>query len=62
MKYLSFRQLQELIPLSRTTIWRLERKDPTFPQRTRVGPKRVMWRQDEVLAWLEAQPRGMAGR
>lgn len=46
--------------LSRTTIWRLERAG-NFPRRLRLSANSVGWSSEEVAAWLEALPRGMAG-
>lgn len=57
MKILLFRDLRAIIPLSRTTIWRMER-DGRFPKRVRLGA-RCGWKEDEVLAWLASRPRGM---
>ncbi len=44
--------------LSRTTLWRLERSG-RFPERVRLGPNSVGWVESEVLAWIDARPRGM---
>lgn len=49
-----------LTGLSRTTLWRLERRG-TFPSRLRLGPGSVGWIEEEVLEWIAARPRGMAG-
>jgi predicted DNA-binding transcriptional regulator AlpA len=49
-----------LTGLSRTTLWRFERNG-RFPARLRLGPNSVGWLDNEVLHWIEARPRGMAG-
>jgi prophage regulatory protein len=49
-----------LTGLSRTTLWRLERRGG-FPARLRLGPNSVGWLDDEVRQWIKARPRGMAG-
>jgi predicted DNA-binding transcriptional regulator AlpA len=54
------RAVRQLTNLSRTTIWRLERHGK-FPRRLRLSGNRVGWRADEVLAWIQALPRGFAG-
>ncbi len=41
--------------LSRTTIWRLERSG-IFPQRIRLGPNSVGWREAEIREWIESRP------
>jgi prophage regulatory protein len=53
-------EVEQLTNLSRTTLWRLERQG-RFPQRLRLSGNRVGWRSDEVLAWIEALPRGFSG-
>lgn len=55
---LRLRELQEFVPYSKVHIYRLERNDPTFPKRIRIGPGRVVWRLGEVLAYLDSKPRG----
>jgi prophage regulatory protein len=53
-------QILTLIPMSRTTLFRLER-DGLFPQGIAVGPHRKLWFKDDVVAWqTEAQDRGSA--
>lgn len=37
-------------------LWRVTR-DKAFPRPVAISDRRVAWRDDEVLAWLEAQPR-----
>ena len=47
--------------LSRSTLWRLERKGK-FPQRINISSNRVGWYEDEVGAWIESRPRGLCQR
>ena len=47
-----FPELQRLVPLSRTTLWRLERAGK-FPRRIAISKKRVAWRRTAIEAWLE---------
>lgn len=58
MKILSPRQAQEAPGLSRTTLWRAERRGD-FPRRIRLSLGRVGWSEAEVLDWLAGRPRGM---
>ena len=51
LNLLSLDDLQRIVPLSRTTIWRLERQGE-FPRRIRIGPNRVAWVETEVEAWI----------
>jgi prophage regulatory protein len=47
---LTAEQVLELIPISRTTLFRLER-DKLFPQGQPITPHRKLWFKDEVIAW-----------
>jgi prophage regulatory protein len=51
---LRFSEVQALVPYSRMHIDRLE-KAGKFPKRFRLGAGRVIWKQSEVAAWLEAK-------
>ena len=46
--------VMEMTGLSRTSIWRRERRGD-FPRRIRLGPNSVGWMSDEVTAWVERQ-------
>lgn len=52
MRMLSKRQVRELVLYSPAHIARLE-ADGRFPKRVRLGPSRVGWVEEEVLAWLQ---------
>ncbi len=41
--------------LSRTTLWRLERKGE-FPTRRQIGANSVGWIEAEVDRWIESRP------
>ena len=47
-----------LTGLSRTTLWRLERRG-AFPNRVRLGANSVGWLEDEVQSWIASRPRGL---
>ena len=58
-------QIDALIPrtqgrkamgLSRTTEWRRERDDPTFPKRVQIGPGSWAYRVSDVQRWIETRP------
>jgi prophage regulatory protein len=53
---LSVDQVLELIPVSRMTLFRMERKG-LFPASHYVSANRRFWYADEILAWQEALPR-----
>ncbi len=44
-------ELKSLVPIARTTIWRMERSGK-FPHRINIGERRVVWRRSQVEAWL----------
>ncbi len=50
---LTAEQILERIPISRTTLFRLER-DKLFPEGQPVAPHRKLWFADEVIAWQKA--------
>lgn len=44
------------IPFSRVHIYRLMKRGE-FPQRVRVGERRVAWRESEIREYIESRPR-----
>ncbi|WP_294833198.1 AlpA family phage regulatory protein [uncultured Gilliamella sp.] len=40
---------------SDTSLYTLEQKDETFPQRIRIDLRRVGYRADEIYSWLESR-------
>ncbi len=53
MRFLSKKQVRDLIGLSPTQTARLE-KDKKFPLRVTIG-FRVFWLEEEVLVWMKAR-------
>ena len=51
--------LQRKLSLSRTAVYDLIRRDPTFPPTIKLGPRVPRWRESEVDAWIASreQPR-----
>lgn len=47
-------ELRQIVPLSETTIYEMERRDE-FPRRFNLTPRCVVWDLDEVEAWIEAR-------
>ena len=56
MKILRTRVVTETTGLSRTTLWRLERRGD-FPRRVQLGPNSTGWIDSEVEQWIETRPR-----
>jgi prophage regulatory protein len=46
-------QVLEIIPISRTTLFRLG-KSGRFPKGTFISPNRRVWFEDEIIAWQDA--------
>jgi len=55
-KILSPKKVQDITGLSKSTIWRLEKKGE-FPQRIRTSPMRVGWHEEEILDWKQTRPK-----
>ena len=51
---LSVPAVLELVPVSRTTLWRLV-KEGKFPRPVQVSLKRIGWRESEVMQWIAEQ-------
>ena len=54
-KLITQKQVVDLVGVSRTTIWRLERAGK-FPRRRQVSTKSVRWNQAEIEDWIESRP------
>lgn len=54
-KILRANEVENLTGLSKTTIWRQERKGQ-FPQRRKLIGNLVGWFEHEVVEWLKARP------
>jgi predicted DNA-binding transcriptional regulator AlpA len=50
---LSEAQVLAIVPVSRTTVYRIE-KTGRFPKSTYISPNRRVWFEDEVVAWQNA--------
>ena len=45
----------QAVSLSRTSLWRLERRGE-FPRRRQISAQRVGWIRSEILGWIESRP------
>ena len=52
-RMLSEKQVLEIIPVGRTTLYRME-KAGRFPSSTYISPNRRVWFEDEIIAWQAA--------
>jgi len=46
-------QVLAIIPVSRTTLYRME-KSGRFPKSTYISPNRRVWYEDQIIAWQNA--------
>ena len=54
LKLLRFTAVRERTGLSRSTIWRLERRG-AFPKHLKISSNIVAWLEDEIVAWIRAK-------
>jgi prophage regulatory protein len=52
-RMLSEKQVLEIVPVGRTTLYRME-KAGRFPKSTYISPNRRVWFEDEIIAWQNA--------
>ena len=53
-KLLRFPVVREMTGLSRSTIWRLERRGE-FPKHHRIAPNVVAWVEEDVTTWISGR-------
>jgi prophage regulatory protein len=58
MRVLRLRDVIGRTGLSRSTIWRLERRN-LFPSRIQLSENAVGWPEADVTSWLAKRPRGL---
>ena len=59
LKLLRFPAVRERTGLSRSTIWRLERRGE-FPKHHRIAPNIVAWIEEDVSGWIQERVRAVA--
>ena len=52
IRLLSFKEVRKTTSLSRTSIWRLERRNQ-FPKRVQISPGCVGWEEEKVQQWIK---------
>ncbi|MGY4333586.1 prophage regulatory protein [Bradyrhizobium sp. LB7.2] len=58
-KMLNLKQVLEIVPFSRSTIYR-EMEEGRFPRALEIAPRRIAWYEDDVTAWQIALDRKVA--
>jgi prophage regulatory protein len=56
-RLLTWSQIAAVVPLSRVQVSKLEKRGQ-FPARLQLGPGKVVWKESEILAWVESRQRG----
>jgi len=59
LKLLRFPVVRERTGLSRSTIWRLERRGE-FPRHHRIAPNVVAWVEEDITNWIELRTSSLA--
>ena len=54
LKLLRFSAVRERTGLSRSTIWRLERRG-AFPKHVKISANVVAWLEEEVIEWIRSK-------
>lgn len=49
-RMLNEKQVLQIVPVSRTTLWAME-KAGRFPKSTYISPNRRVWFEDEIVRW-----------
>lgn len=58
--FMRVKQVQQVFPIGRTTLWDLVGRG-LFPAPIRMSSRLVVWRAEEVRAWIAAQGQQKAG-
>jgi predicted DNA-binding transcriptional regulator AlpA len=48
------KQICSYCNISRSTLWRIERRDPSFPKAVNLGIGKEQWVFDEIDAWAKS--------
>lgn len=54
-RLLTARDVCEELAISRATLYRLRRRDPTFPDPFYLGPRLVRWRKPDLDRWVDSR-------
>jgi prophage regulatory protein len=59
LKLLRFGAVRERTGLSRSTVWRLERRG-VFPRHVKISANIVAWLEEDVVAWIRSRVNGLS--
>ncbi|WP_440642079.1 helix-turn-helix transcriptional regulator [Bradyrhizobium sp. PUT101] len=60
-RMLTVEQVLAIVPVGRTTLWRMERRG-SFPPSTYISRNRAVWYEDEIIAWQNQVDERVANR
>ncbi|WP_038485365.1 helix-turn-helix transcriptional regulator [Collimonas arenae] len=60
LKFVVRKQICDLLNISRSTLWRIESRDSSFPRPINLNIRKAQWLVDEVMAWAASTRTGMA--
>ena len=58
LKLLTFTDVRERTGLSRSTVWRLERRG-AFPKHVKISTNIVAWLEEDVVGWIRSESEGV---
>jgi prophage regulatory protein len=58
LKLLRFTEVRERTGLSRSTVWRLERRG-AFPKHVKLSANIVAWLEEDVVQWIRSKAKGL---
>lgn len=61
-EFLSAKEVCRRLRISRTTLWRLQREDESFPKALVISKRSVRFGWSAVQEWVRSQPRPGAAR
>jgi prophage regulatory protein len=59
LKFIRFKELKTMLPLGRTTIWRMM-QEGRFPQSVKIGTMAAAWLESDIMAWMQERQIGKA--
>lgn len=58
--YMTDRQVAARYAVTRTTVWKWRKTDPSFPEPVQLSPGCTRWRLEDIEAWEKSKTNGAA--
>ena len=52
-RLMNLKETDELLSVSRATLYRMQKRDPWFPPPLQLSPGCVRWREDQIHAYIQ---------